>query len=137
MNAVNAAMPILLLFLLFQVKHFVCDYLLQTKYMLGKFKPYPDYILPLVQHSLVQTTGTAYILIIATFYGVNFGLWMFLGICLYDFVTHFVIDRLKASPNLLGRFKSDNKYFWWALGLDQLLHQVVYLIITATIISIS
>jgi hypothetical protein len=86
-----------------------------------------------------------------------------------DFFAHFVMDRVKASPKLLGRYKvlsatdltkllqeqqhlaklhqikaipdgpykielvdrkfKENKYFWWALGFDQMVHHLTDLLV--------
>ena len=59
-------------------------------------------------------------------------------------VVHFTMDRIKASPNMLGRFKpltketyptaneaaiKSNTYFWWSLGLDQGVHHLTHYVI--------
>jgi hypothetical protein len=103
--------------MMFQVKHFLCDFVWQNKYMLGKFKDYPDFILPLLAHSLVQAIGSlAVILMFAP---------AFWWLSIVDLVTHFMIDRLKANKKWLGRWKPDQAMFWTALGLDQMLHHLV------------
>lgn len=127
-----------LLLVLYQLKHFVCDYPLQGSYMLGKFKPYPKYILPLLAHSGVHGVFT---LAIALAMGFRAALWL----ALFDMSAHFIVDRIKASPTMLGRFKpltketyikaiegddraaiSSNTYFWWALGADQMAHHLTH-----------
>lgn len=135
----------LLFWLLFEVKHFLADFPLQTDYMLGKFKPGNDYIKPLATHCAVHAVLTLVILLVLA---PHFWYLTFL-----DFVVHFIMDRIKASPALLGRFSAlskkeyavayqgskeqnclcctrelnNNKYFWWALGLDQMVHNMTYL----------
>ena len=88
----------------FQIKHFVADYLLQgyplANFMLGKFRPGPDFIGPLAAHCGVHAAFTALLAIAA---GVGFGL--IVKVAVLDFVVHFVMDRLKAGPKYLGRFK--------------------------------
>jgi hypothetical protein len=101
---------------LMQIKHFICDYPLQTSYILGKFKDYPEYVKPLAAHCGVQAIGT---LILCLLF--SWPLWF----VLLDFVSHFVIDRVKASPKLGGRYKPDNPRFWHCLGLDQLAHHLI------------
>lgn len=140
------------LLIAYQIKHFLCDYPLQGAWMLGKFKKYPDYILPLLVHSGVHALVTFAIALIVK------PEIAFL-VALFDLVIHFIMDRIKASPNLLGRFKSlsanemkdilsyiptlgktavkvkygdkllGNKYFWWSLGLDQAVHHLTHYII--------
>jgi len=59
-----------------------------------------------------------------------------LGIAIADFVLHFIVDRLKASPDLGGRWKPDQPYFWWALGLDQMAHHLINYAFIAILISL-
>lgn len=145
-----------ILLIVYQIKHFVADYPLQGKYMLGKFKPYPDFILPLLAHVGVHA-GFTFLIAIALK-----PLKVAIVLALLDAAIHFVVDRIKASPNLLGRFhalsKNDmknilsysttlspeefqqkfgaqlksNVFFWWSLGWDQMMHHLThYLIIWA------
>ena len=119
---------ITILLVLYQLKHFLADYPLQTAYMLGKFKEV-GWKLPLSAHCLVHSLMTFAICLIFT--DVTFTLMM----VALDFSMHFLMDRLKASPNHLGRFKIEQKEFWWALGLDQMVHHlthyfIIYLVVT-------
>jgi hypothetical protein len=140
---------IYLLLVLYQIKHFVCDYPLQGKYMLGKFKPGWAWVLPLLAHSGVHAVAT---LLIALCFKPKIAI----RLALFDMALHFTMDRIKASPNLLGRYKAlsanemknilsyaltlgkdgiqekfgnqlkSNVYFWWALGLDQGVHHLTH-----------
>jgi hypothetical protein len=83
----------------FKLKHFIADYLLQGKYMLGKFKE-KGWVLPLSAHCGVHTLFTLSI----SLFVVNYKMALALGVL--DFVIHFIMDRVKASPKLLGRFKA-------------------------------
>ena len=76
-------------------------------------------------------------------------------LALVDFAVHFMMDRLKAGPRYLGRFKplfgtdymkamqsrslgvgseyetavtalDRNRYFWWSLGFDQAVHHLTH-----------
>lgn len=122
------------LLLLFQVKHFLADFPLQSPYMLRKFSPNWDFFFPLLAHCAVHA---AFTLAIVAFYKPEMALKM----AALDLVLHFTMDRLKASPKLLGRFKaltaseyataseaqkSGNTYFWWSLGLDQAVHHLTH-----------
>lgn len=165
---------IFLLLAAYQFKHFLADFPLQGKYMLGKFKPGLDFLGPLTAHCAVHA-------------GLTFGIvWvcrpkLAVQLAITDFVIHFVMDRIKASPNMLGRFKNfsgneycfiaagyqppsmfyanvddqgggivplttltpekklktfiDNKLFWWALGLDQMVHHFTHYYIIYRIMS--
>lgn len=106
------------LLIIFQFKHFICDYPLQTPYMLGKLRR-DDWIMPLAAHAGVHSLGTFMIaLIFSTMY-------LATALLIADFVLHFIVDRLKASPSIGGRFSIDNKYFWWCLGADQMAHHLI------------
>lgn len=136
------------LLIAFQIKHFLADYPMQMPYMLGKFKD-KGWVKPLAHHCTVHAIMT---FMIATLAVPNESyLWFCLGLALLDFSIHFIMDRIKASPHMLGQFKAltakdfpqatqqmkkANTYFWWSLGLDQMVHHlthylVVYLIIGA------
>lgn len=88
-----------ILLVLYQIKHFLCDFPLQTPYMLGKFKKYPDFIMPLLAHAAVHGLATLLIALV-------FKPEMALFLAGFDMCWHFGIDRVKASPDLLGRFKA-------------------------------
>lgn len=146
------AVPLSLLALLiaFQVKHFVADYPLQTPWMLGKFKK-EGWMFPLAAHSAVHALFTfviGWLVMQLTLFETNQSLLA--TVALLDFSIHFTMDRIKASPSLLGRYKAlsanefrtadaaalrSNRYFWWALGFDQLVHHItdcvsIYLILS-------
>lgn len=92
------------LLIIYQVKHFLADYPLQTPYMLGKFKGGWDWVNPLALHCNIHALMTV---------GISFAFTRdipfsaTLGVL--DFVVHFIMDRIKASPNILGRFVSLSK----------------------------
>ena len=156
---------IFILLILFQLKHFIADYPLQGKYMLGKFKGGKDWILPLLCHVAVHGLFT---FIIVSLYKPNDALLL----AMLDMSIHFIMDRIKASPDMLGRYKpltkeeyihiqtelpryigftrnndtiktregfyrqlKGNTYFWWALGLDQGVHHLTHYLIIYLIVS--
>ena len=88
----------LLLFVIFCVKHFIADGPLQTAWMLRKYSAKWDFFKPLFVHSAIHG-----ILTIAIVLFVNPRLW-WLG--LIDLVSHFVMDRVKAGPKYMGRWKA-------------------------------
>lgn len=148
----------LVLLIVYQLKHFFADYPLQGAYMLGKFKPGWDFLGPLSAHCLVHAAMTFFISYVyfLTVYGLNRYVFlpvagMSLILAALDFIVHFGMDRIKASPKWLGRYKAlaasefpsialaaatgnpaatqrlrDNVYFWWALGLDQMVHHLTH-----------
>ena len=112
---------LIILLIIFQIKHFIADFPLQGKYMLGKFKDGREWILPLIAHCSVHALFTLIIVIVF-----NPQLWW---LCLVDFILHFTMDRIKASKRLLGRFKPEQPYFWWSLGFDQMFHHLTHYLI--------
>lgn len=127
---------IFLLLIVFQVKHFLADYPLQTPYMLRKFLPGWDFFLPLVTHA-----GFHAILTLNICYAFSGNITLSMQLATFDFVIHFIMDRIKAGPKYLGRFKAlaaseymnathkqkiENKLFWISLGLDQKIHHLTH-----------
>lgn len=94
---------IFLLLIIFQLKHYICDYPLQNEYMLGKFKE-KGWVLPLLSHALVHAKFTMIIVLLF-----NESFTKALGLGLLDLTLHFIMDRIKASPKLLGKYKSMTK----------------------------
>lgn len=119
------------LVLIYQLKHFIADYLLQGKYMLKKFAPGWEFVLPLAAHCAVHAVFTFAITAV-------FVPWLLAAsLAAFDFVVHFIMDRIKASPRMLGRFTKDDPRFWWALGFDQMIHHIThYIIIYIVVVSI-
>lgn len=129
------------LLIIFQIKHWLCDYPLQTPFMLQKFQK-KGWVYPLFCHTRVHAVFT--LLISATFLNLYSGMsvqdytriavWMMF----LDGVVHFIVDRVKAHPDLGGRWKTDNPKFWWALGTDQALHHLThYIVIYVLVISVT
>lgn len=111
---------IFLLLILFQLKHFVADYPLQGKYMLQKFRPDWGFFIPLLAHSAVHAVFT---LVIALLVKPEIAL----EVAILDLVVHFTMDRIKAGPKYLGRYKDMyDKKFWMSLGVDQMVHHLTH-----------
>ena len=124
------------LLVLFQLKHFICDYPLQTQYMLGKMQA-TGWIQPLAAHAGVHAIATfliAYVVLDLVYWLDN--LFFATLFAILDFVIHFTVDRIKASPNLGGRFNPTQPYFWWALGADQMAHHLTHYLFIAIIVLI-
>lgn len=96
-SVVFTLVQIFILLTVFQLKHFIADYFLQSEYMLKKFLPGWGFALPLATHCAVHALFTLAICLL-----VSPGLWW---LAIVDFIVHFVMDRFKAGPKYLGRFK--------------------------------
>lgn len=167
-------MTVFILLIIFQIKHFLADYPLQTTYMLGKFKE-KDWLLPLSSHSFCHSLFTIFISMSFT----N-NILVSLSCGIIDFILHSIMDRVKASPKMLGKYQAlskdqykglleskalavsgskaiqlgqplvdesnrlvkeidakfkSNVYFWYALGLDQMVHHLTHYLIIYIIVS--
>ena len=119
-----------LLFILlgvFQLKHFIADFPLQGHYMLGKME-LNNWVLPLFAHVSVHGAFTLAIMLF-----VAPSLWY---LAIVDMIVHFIVDRIKASPNMLNRWTTNEPYFWWSLGLDQMMHHLTHYVFIYMIIKI-
>lgn len=91
-----------ILLLVYQLKHFIADYPLQGEFMLKKFAKDPAVWIPaLAAHAGVHALFTLVIALFVIGYHP-----LAVALALLDFCVHFTMDRIKASPSLLGRFKS-------------------------------
>ena len=119
-------MDILLLILLFTVKHFVVDFVLQTQEEVEHKGTYLDW--RGVKHSVKHGLGTLFILVSI---GASFEYSWIYG--LLDFLIHYHIDwfKMNATRNLTPA----DRAFWVWLGFDQTLHHLTYIMFIAIMIS--
>lgn len=103
------------------IKHFICDFPLQTSPWMyenkGKY-----WHLGGIAHSAVHAVGTWLIL----YYFIGANAWQF---ALLDFVIHYHVDWLKIYCNKRFNYQPNHNGFWLLLGLDQLLHHLTYFLI--------
>jgi len=109
------------------VKHVVADYFLQTSWMISEKADYGKAggLVHAGEHGLL----TAVTLL---FFGVG---WWVILFALLDFILHYHIDWCKSNY-LRGNFRfapwpydSDDPQYWWAMGIDQFLHYMTYVLI--------
>ena len=115
-------MEILLALALFQLKHLVGDFFLQTRYQLANKGTYghPGGIL----HSGIQSILTQPILFWAGASPLTMA-----GVFVFEFVVHYHLDWAKEAIGRKLQLSPDKTGFWWALGIDQALHQLSYIAI--------
>jgi hypothetical protein len=111
---------IFILLVVFQLKHFLADFLFQHNYMLKKVRPNWNFIAPLALHCFVHATLTLVICLVF-----NYKLaWLAVA----DFAIHFFMDRFRSGPRYLGRFNDPHtSIFWWVLGADQMIHHLTHI----------
>ncbi len=116
----------LLLVLLFQVKHLVVDFFVQNRFpymWMNKHKfLHPGGWLHAGSHA-VASFGI-FFLMHPPFPWVEVAVYL----CAAELFSHFGIDRLKMHIGRRTGWKCNTSpYFWDLLGVDQFLHQIVYL----------
>lgn len=117
---------LLILYVVFRLKHFICDFMLQSDWMaLNKGKPGKEGYRALFSHTIIHSIGTLLIMLVFAP-----GLW-WLG--LVDFLVHSVVDRLKGVLTLRRDWGTQDTMFWWAFGADQELHNFTHIAYIAMI----
>lgn len=112
---------LILLYIAFRLKHFLCDFIFQTDWMaLTKGKPGKEGFRALFSHTATHAAGTT---IIAVIFMPQ--LW-WLGII--DFVVHSIIDRIKGVWTYRAGWTPKDTIFWWTFGIDQEAHNLTHMI---------
>jgi|SRR6185312_5566512 len=110
------------LLIVFQLKHFLADYVFQNVWMLQKSRSGWDFVPPLSIHCGIHALITFGVCLY-----VNPALWW---LAVVDFVVHFFMDRIKAGPRYLGRYHDiRGKAFWVTFGFDQMVHHLTHIYI--------
>jgi hypothetical protein len=121
-------MEILILLALLQIKHFYADFVLQT-YMQTVKKGV--WLHPIgVSHSIEHACCSLIALLIFSFF-VTISLPMVLLVVLSEGILHYIIDFTKVK---YGCKDNTKPIFWSQFGLDQLLHQLTYLLMVYIIL---
>lgn len=116
--------PIIILLVLIQLKHYLCDFPLQTQNHLSTKGIYGN--LGGISHSVNHGLGTYVVFAIMGLGMVENNLQLAIIMGLIDAVIHYHIDWIKTR---FGQKDITKKSFWNQLGLDQLAHQLTYVLI--------
>ncbi len=120
MSPVHAALAAITYLL---VKHAVADFILQTDLI---FRQKGSYGAPGgLWHALIHILLTAPVFLLFPGGGLGLAAALLAG----EFVLHYHIDWTKEQIVRRENWTPKDKYFWWALGLDQLLHGLTYVAI--------
>lgn len=113
--------------IILQVKHFLCDYPLQTRYQVLNKGTYlhPGGIIHSATHALL--TMPVFLIAVPTF---ALGAAIVVG----EFLIHYHIDWSKEQIIRRNGWSATQRQFWWAIGADQLLHHLTYLVIAALLV---
>lgn len=101
----------------FIIKHFICDFLLQTPYQIQNKGRYGH--LGGLLHAAIHGVGT---------FAVCCVLALPVWLAAIDALAHYHIDWLKDHANGKWRLSPTHRPagFWWLLGFDQMLHYLTY-----------
>ena len=119
-------LALLLLLAGFQVKHVLGDYVLQNAYILEhrRIWGHPGGLL----HVAVHAALTLPLLLAAGVHGL-----LFPAILLGEAVFHYHVDWVKDGWIFREGWTPQDKQYWWLTGVDQMLHQLSYLVIAGVI----
>ncbi len=112
--------------MVFALKHYVADFLLQTGPMARGKERLQGWFWPLLAHASCHAALTLLISL-----AVAPRLWW---LAFIDLAVHLAIDHGKTSLARWGQWKTDQAQFWWLLGFDQLLHQLTNIGLAAALI---
>lgn len=116
----------LLLLAGFQVKHLLGDFVLQNSYILRhrRIWGHPGGLL----HIAIHAALTLPLLLAAGVHGS-----LFFAILLGEAVFHYHVDWVKDGWLEREGWTAHDKQYWWLMGVDQMLHQLSYLVIVGLI----
>jgi hypothetical protein len=119
----------LILLILLQVKHFVCDWLYQPPYMYlnkGTFG-HPGGLI----HALWQGVGTAICLAFMPWgWPWQDVLYLIIQFAAGELFIHYMVDYGKMNLNRIMKWgPTTSEWFWRLTGFDQLLHQLTYVLV--------
>ena len=121
---------VLVLILLLQIKHFICDGPLQTKAMVDGKSIYGNHLGLL--HAGIHGLGS---LAALAWFGLSWK--MVFALAAVDMVVHYHIDFTKENIVKSRGWTVAMREFWWALSADQFLHQLTYLALAAVIVGMA
>jgi hypothetical protein len=107
---------------LFEVKHFVCDFVLQTAYQYrnkGIYGHPAGFV-----HAGLHAAGSLPAVLIMTE-----TLWLIAAILAAEFAVHYHVDWLKEQINKRHALTFNDARYWSVFGADQLIHQMSYVVI--------
>jgi hypothetical protein len=119
---------IIWLLLAFQLKHLIADFFLQTAYQYMNKGTYghPGGLL----HSGIHGVLTLLVLLALAPIGWGFAVI----VSLVETVVHYHVDWSKENFVKSKSLNTEQAGFWYALGVDQFVHQITYIAILALVI---
>ena len=119
----------LLLMLLLQVKHYAADFVIQTYAQTVRKGIYRDPVG--ISHSVDHVIGSLIALLLASFI-IPLNLPQIIGLCFLEGLLHYHIDWVKVHYGIKDITKP---LFWNQFGIDQLAHQLTYLLMVLALLT--
>jgi hypothetical protein len=110
----------LLAMLAFQLKHFLCDFVLQTQNQAVKKGIYANI-------AGITHAGTHALFSIPALLILRVDLRALVVLVIAEFLVHYHTDWLKARTDRKRAAVGQDHVFWMLFGLDQLVHQLTYI----------
>lgn len=111
---------VLLLLVLFQIKHMFADFYLQTPRMLEGRETY-------IHRGRAEHAGVHALFSVIVFLLMGTSVMVTLVIVVAEWIVHFHIDWAKAKHSVRKKQTPAEAGFWRAMGADQACHQLTYL----------
>jgi hypothetical protein len=117
---------ILIVLAILQLKHFLCDFVLQRPYQfLNKgIYGHPGGLIHAGLHAISS---------MAAFLVIRPSIMLGAAIVVGEFIAHYHIDWLKEQTVKRQQWVFPQSEFWWTFGTDQVMHQLTYLAIAAAL----
>ena len=112
---------------LFQLKHFICDFVLQTAYIYRNKGIY-GHPAGFIHAGLHAVTSLPAILILSRSAG------LIAALVLAELVIHYHVDWLKLHIDKRFGFTMQKSAYWMVFGADQLIHQLTYAAFLAVLV---
>ena len=112
--------PVLLALLIFQIKHFLCDFVLQTTNQIlnkGRYLHMGG-----ITHAGLHMLGSLPALLVLTQAAP-----LIVALLLAELLIHYHTDWAKAQVDRALRLNDTSRLYWTIFGSDQLIHQLTYL----------
>jgi hypothetical protein len=121
---------VLLALLAFQVKHLLCDFVLQTKFQVFN-KGYYGHTGGIIHAACHVVFSVPALLLLTRSPAV------IAAVMACEFLVHYHIDWLKARTERVRNWTPEDNIYWLAFGADQFLHQVTYIVIVTLVLRLA
>lgn len=120
-------MDIIVFLVCLELKHFILDFVFQPPYMYLNKGTYGH--LGGIVHAGLHAVVTAAILL-----SMDLSIAAVLDLALVEYVIHYHMDWFKMWYGKRQKWTPDTEQFWVFLGLDQLVHQLTYMLLALAVI---